>query len=313
MWNPDDHPELLNEDLQAAIQAIAASDTPTTRRQLYEVLLAQTYCVLHSQEPDGATTVTGIRSADGAAHLVAFSDPAALRRWDPDAISFLTMTADRFFQMAKDSVFDAVSLNPAGPAGGIIRRHEFTALADGRLPDVAPAVQPSAEPNVIAGSEPEQTELILRYKRRKMLPMLFMFLFLSGFIALIFPHLLHKEHLTLNERFLFYGGPVCVLIMMPFTLGLICSVILPRPSLHLTQDGITVTDIFYNTKKEPWTNIAHLKFRTVEAANGSNHMLKVYKTGGKILGYVHLDFLRGSLETNKRDIEAYFARICARK
>ncbi|MBC7805241.1 MAG: SseB family protein [Akkermansiaceae bacterium] len=234
MWNPDDHPELLNEELQSAIQAIAASDTPKTRRQLYEVLQTLTYCVIHTNEPDGTTTVSGIRTADGAAHMIAFSDPAALRRWDPDIVSFLTMTADRFFAMAKDSAFKAISLNPAGPAGGIIQRYEFAAFAEGKIPDVAPTLQTVTEPHPVIGKLPEPSELILRYKRRKMLPMLSVFLFLSGFLILIFPVLLQKDHLNLNESLLLYGGPVCLLILMPFTLGLICSVIFPRPALHLS-------------------------------------------------------------------------------
>ncbi|MBC7805242.1 MAG: hypothetical protein H7145_03735 [Akkermansiaceae bacterium] len=54
-----------------------------------------------------------------------------------------------------------------------------------------------------------------------------------------------------------------------------------------------------------------LKFRTVGTAKDTQHMLKVYKTDNKIVSHVHLDFLHGSLEANKREIEAYFARICA--
>lgn len=312
MWSPDDHPELLNEELQTAISAITASDTPENRKRLYEVLLTLTYCVCQTtDDTDGSTTVSATLNENGELVLIAFSDPAALRRWDADTESFLMMAAEPFFTMARDSNFAAISLNPAGPAGGIIRRHEFVPLAEGRIPDVA-ATHPAPKDTTANGEASYPSDLILMYKRRNMLPMLSVILVLLVFLVLFYPHLLQKEQLRFMDYAVLYGGPVAGLILLPVLLGLICSVVLPRPAVHLTSEGIAVTNIFYVTKKEPWANITRMKFEMVEASNGSKHrMLHVYKTGDKLINYVHVDFLHGSPEVNQHAVEAYFAGIRA--
>ena len=137
LFNPEIHAELMNPELQQAIEAVTANNTSTTRRKLYEVLLETTFCIPSSASDDkeGTSQISATQNEAGELVLVAFSDPAALRRWEQNPEAMLVMPAQQLFQLALDNNFAEILINPAGPAGGKLARHEFARLAQGVIPE----------------------------------------------------------------------------------------------------------------------------------------------------------------------------------
>jgi hypothetical protein len=135
MFDPNEFEGLLNEDLQIAIEAVTADDNTHNRRKVYEILLKSALCVPSSGTKKGKSRITATQNEEGELALPAFSDPVALRRWDPDSKSMLVMTAEKLFQMAVDNDFAEIQLNPAGPAGGKLTPQEFRLLAKGLIPE----------------------------------------------------------------------------------------------------------------------------------------------------------------------------------
>ncbi len=131
MFSPDTHEGLMNEELQTAIEAITADNTSDNRRKLYEILLETTFCLPSS----GSDQITATQNENGEMVLAAFSDPAALRRWEAKPKSMLVMPAEQLFQMAIENDFAEILINPAGPVGGKLAKHEFTRLAQGVIPE----------------------------------------------------------------------------------------------------------------------------------------------------------------------------------
>lgn len=135
LFSPEHHERLMNEELQQAIEAVETDNTSTNRCKLYEILLQTTFCLPSSGSGEGTSQVSGVQNEAGELALAVFSDPAALRRWKPDAASMLVMPAEKLFEVAIEKGFAEILINPAGPAGGKLARHEFTRLAQGVIPE----------------------------------------------------------------------------------------------------------------------------------------------------------------------------------
>lgn len=133
-WNPDDHPELMNPELQRAIEAFRHSRSVEDHRELYRVLLSLTYCVPTSGGEGESRTISALKNEADELTLAAFSDPAALQRWTEGAQSMLVMTAEKLFEFALENNFREIRINPAGPVGGSLSHAEFALLAKGEIP-----------------------------------------------------------------------------------------------------------------------------------------------------------------------------------
>lgn len=135
MFSPDEHDGLLNEELQAAIEAVTKDNTSDNRRKVFEILMETTFCLPSSGSDESTSQITATQNEDGEMVLAAFSDPVALRRWEAKPKSMLVMPAQQLFQMAIENDFAEILINPAGPVGGKLMKHEFTRLAQGVIPE----------------------------------------------------------------------------------------------------------------------------------------------------------------------------------
>lgn len=138
MFSPELHDGLMNEELQAAIEDVAANDTSDNRRKVYELLRDTTFCLVNSSTAETAEdemSIAATQNEAGELVMVAFTDPAALRRWEPKPQAMLVMPAEKLFEIAIENNFAEILINPAGPAGGKLAKHEFMRLAQGVIPE----------------------------------------------------------------------------------------------------------------------------------------------------------------------------------
>jgi len=135
LFDPDTHEGLMNEELQAAIEAVTAENTSEHRRVLYEILLETTFCLPAFGSDEDTSQISATQNENGEMVLAAFSDPAALRRWEAKPESMMVMPAAQLFEMAIENDFAEILINPAGPAGGKLSKQEFTQLAQGEFPE----------------------------------------------------------------------------------------------------------------------------------------------------------------------------------
>ncbi|MEZ6139560.1 MAG: SseB family protein [Zavarzinella sp.] len=134
LWNPNGVDRLLNEELHCAIEAFTAEPTVENRRNFYLLLSTSNYCVPSSNNDAGGTTITASQNEQGELTLVAFSDPCALKRWQPNSPEFLVFTASKLFETILEYGIMEVIINPAGPAGGKLTRADVELMAQGKLP-----------------------------------------------------------------------------------------------------------------------------------------------------------------------------------
>lgn len=149
---PKDGPKIDNSQLVQAMHELALADTPQKREKLYRLLLDAMIVMPTPEIPSGmklngpnkmtGTTkieVTGLSGKENQRITPIFTDFEALRNWDPNT-PCLAVPARAFFQMIVKLNFDEVIVNPFDPIrkmlrpGGVLKRFEFAALADGVLP-----------------------------------------------------------------------------------------------------------------------------------------------------------------------------------
>ena len=135
LFNPENVEGLLNEELQQAIEAVTADDTPSNRQALYKILLETTFCLPSSGSDEGTSQITATQNEAGKMVLVAFSDPVALKRWEASAKAMLVMPAQQLFELASEKDFDQILINPGSQAGGELARNDFVRLAQGVMPE----------------------------------------------------------------------------------------------------------------------------------------------------------------------------------
>ncbi|HNT73949.1 MAG TPA: SseB family protein [Anaerolineae bacterium] len=127
----------LNPELVSALYAVARQDTPTTRAALYAALLDSTL-ILPTVESFAAANaplkVWAGENSSGETVLLAFTDADAVLKWAADGADYVALRAPSLFALAAHQQAAEVLINPAGPVGGRVPRHEFALLAEGRLP-----------------------------------------------------------------------------------------------------------------------------------------------------------------------------------
>jgi len=140
---------LENSDLLRAMHEVALVDVPEIRKCLYRVMLDCWFWIpvpeitseMRGGEREGTAQlpVLAIKDQQGRTVTPAFTDEDALRNWDPNT-PHVRIKARALFQVARQSRFAAIVINPFDPIrkmirpGGYVMRHEFDSLADGYIP-----------------------------------------------------------------------------------------------------------------------------------------------------------------------------------
>jgi hypothetical protein len=167
-------PDFANSHLPAAMLAVANEDSPQNRQKLYQSML-NTWFVVPTREtsPDkpGFSTVPANvadsfsleHDSNGQLVALAFTDEEALRNWN-QSIPWVALQGNAFFQAVASTQAEEIVINPYEPAnpgskmirpGGRVRRWEFEALAESRIPQPDSNDQ-QTEPQSVLVTMPKQ-------------------------------------------------------------------------------------------------------------------------------------------------------------
>lgn len=142
-----------NDDLLNAITFLATAGTPEARRNFYVVLLNSTLFV--AQETGESRPILLVDKS-GEIMLPVFTDLERLHRVFPDAKRYGALAARDLFRLALGSKIHDININPEHGPGGYLDFHELEALANGTIPDLPTAAEPSlAEPTFIPMGDPK--------------------------------------------------------------------------------------------------------------------------------------------------------------
>jgi hypothetical protein len=144
--------KLSNPKLEHLMENLARGDTPEGRRHFYRELLRCRLALATpgraAREPQSHPTGQGMTihfvaatGPDGGQAMLAFSSGEALLAWRPVGCDHVVAEAKALFGMAVGSAaLSTIVINPKGPrSGGYLTRPEFSALAQGRLPELPSA------------------------------------------------------------------------------------------------------------------------------------------------------------------------------
>jgi hypothetical protein len=124
------------------MDAIARADTPAARDRVYRSFLATDWLMPTAapQDADKKTLrLVATTDRNGDRSMLAFTDEDALRRWRASGGAYAVVRGSSLFAIARDNSFASITVNPAGPAGGLVFRREIEILALGSVPDLASA------------------------------------------------------------------------------------------------------------------------------------------------------------------------------
>ena len=146
------------EPLIHAMHAVALKDTPENRKNVYKEFLNSWLWICVHEIPDGFNegigklaaganiSVVTPNNAEGTRVLPVFTDQTALANYDPNSPN-IAMPAREIFKMAVKLGVDQVVVNAFDPIrkpvrpGGTVKRREYEALANNRIPEFEQAVQ----------------------------------------------------------------------------------------------------------------------------------------------------------------------------
>lgn len=124
------------------MDAIVRADTPAARERVYRSFLA-THWMVPTGAPQGADKKTlrlvATTDGNGDRSMLAFTDEDAFRRWRANGGAYAIVRGSSLFAIARDNAFASITVNPAGPAGGLVFRKEIEILALGSVPDLSSA------------------------------------------------------------------------------------------------------------------------------------------------------------------------------
>jgi hypothetical protein len=148
--SPNARPE--NLAFLQAMEAVARSDSPENRRELYRTMLQAWFLVPTNQMPasgapgkhvlesDTRVSIPIHHDANGKNIVPAFTDEQALAHWS-GASPWFALQGLIFFQSVTGTEADEIAVNPFRPGEEIIRPHgritrtEFQVLAEGLIPE----------------------------------------------------------------------------------------------------------------------------------------------------------------------------------
>jgi SseB protein N-terminal domain/SseB protein C-terminal domain len=138
---------------------VAKSDNARTRESVYRALLASTLIFEGKIASDDSTrfAFNTVEHPPGNVVLPVFTDVEALVSWAGSEGQWIALRARDIFQSIAPTTIAEVYVNPfrkgqaANKPGGIVKRHEFTALAQGLLP--GPAISENVTEMKVAAAE----------------------------------------------------------------------------------------------------------------------------------------------------------------
>ena len=108
-------------------------------RHLFEVLMRTTFWVATAPSnagPDsGKATLMLAKHPDGNLFLEAYTEAPLLLRTGKANGEVLCLHGPAFFELAMKSPADMIHINPEGPVGGCVTRHQARYLAEGVIPE----------------------------------------------------------------------------------------------------------------------------------------------------------------------------------
>ncbi|MGH9738052.1 MAG: SseB family protein [Candidatus Acidiferrales bacterium] len=137
--------EISNPELEQAMNEVAKNDNPEARELLYNAILASTLIIFGSLSSQDNTQIAfrTIEHPPGHVILPAFTCVDPLISFAESEVQWVALGAQALFQSILPGNIAEVRVNPfradqkiARP-GGIISRMEFSALAQGLLPQAA--------------------------------------------------------------------------------------------------------------------------------------------------------------------------------
>src|SRR5258708_6156748 len=128
------------ERIEGLLRELSRRDTPEGRTLLHRALLDGKLLLATPGEAGRQGSAGGGagrerlrfiagRDPAGTRGMLAFPGGGGLRGWRPVGCDFRELDAREVFRLARANQLTWV-LNPRGPAGGFLRRHEVAALAD---------------------------------------------------------------------------------------------------------------------------------------------------------------------------------------
>ncbi|MGA8870854.1 MAG: enhanced serine sensitivity protein SseB C-terminal domain-containing protein [Candidatus Acidiferrales bacterium] len=134
-----------NPGLEHAMYDVAKRDNERTRESVYRALLASTLIFEGQIASDDSTRFAfkTVEHPPGNVVLPVFTDVDALVSWAGSEGQWIALRARDIFQAIAPTKIADVYINPfrkgqtVNKPGGIVRRHEFVALAQGLLPGAA--------------------------------------------------------------------------------------------------------------------------------------------------------------------------------
>lgn len=121
-----DRDDTENPALIDAIRALSRARDPRTRNAMYRQMLRATFLL----PVDDAGAPVAFGELQGFPVFGVFSDPAALRWWDPIRAGVEHVPGRRLFPMLARTGLGSVLINPEGRVGGELYRNEVQMLAD---------------------------------------------------------------------------------------------------------------------------------------------------------------------------------------
>ena len=139
-FEEDEGPHPQNGDLIEAMLDVASSHEETTRQRMYRELINATFLVpldpatCERFEQDGVEmeggTIYIYDTVGGHPLYAAFTDWESLRRWEPRGWSYIPIHGSEFFEEVLEREAAGVLINPEGPVGGQLYRHEIEMLVE---------------------------------------------------------------------------------------------------------------------------------------------------------------------------------------
>jgi hypothetical protein len=128
-------PTVTNPAVNEAMKTLAGDREQAARHALYMVLTQARLLVALVEDPaanpDAPVTLRSVGAPDAPIEAVAYTDAGTRDRHDPTGQPVCELTADELFPLLRMQGASALQLNPAGPIGGSLWRHELLTIEDG--------------------------------------------------------------------------------------------------------------------------------------------------------------------------------------
>ena len=145
---PEPNRDIVNPELNAALQAIAAEPTPEKHITLYRSLWTSTLILpTPASQPvgdedfeqflgeDEALTFVTFEDDAGGIVMIAFTDEDAALAWEPEGLPYIGLRGLDLLLIAAENEVAEIVLNPASPNAYRLSQRDILALAQQQMPN----------------------------------------------------------------------------------------------------------------------------------------------------------------------------------